>query len=72
MTNSIFIFSTYGPFCHAGTHIKELKDSSPSFSLGKSKIPMVEQCRYLGTTISIKNSDLIRSQTANEKNVCQC
>ena len=28
------------------------------FFLGKSKIPMVEQCRYLGTTISIKNSDL--------------
>ena len=37
---------------------KELKVSSPSFFLGKSKIPMVEQCRYLGTTISIKNSDL--------------
>ena len=29
-----------------------------SFFLGKSKIPMVEQSRYLGTTISIKNSDL--------------
>ena len=29
-----------------------------SFFLGQSKIPMVEQCRYLGTTISIKNSDL--------------
>ena len=37
---------------------KELKVSSPSFFLGKSKLPMVEQCRYLGTTISIKNSDL--------------
>ena len=37
---------------------KELKVSSPSFFLSKSKIPMVEQCRYLGTTISIKNSDL--------------
>ena len=37
---------------------KELKVSSPSFFLGKSKVPMVEQCRYLGTTISIKNSDL--------------
>ena len=37
---------------------KELKVNSPSFFLGKSKIPMVEQCRYLGTTISIKNSDL--------------
>ena len=37
---------------------KELKVSSPSFFFGKSKIPMVEQCRYLGTTISIKNSDL--------------
>ena len=36
---------------------KELKVSSPSFFLGKSKIPMVEQCRYLGTTISTKNSD---------------
>ena len=37
---------------------KKLKVSSPSFFLGKSKIPMVEQCRYLGTTISIKNTDL--------------
>ena len=37
---------------------KELKVSSPSFFLGKSKIPIVEQCRYLGTTICIKNSDL--------------
>ena len=37
---------------------KELKVSSPSFFPGKSKIPMVKQCRYLGTTISIKNSDL--------------
>ena len=37
---------------------KELKVSSSSFFLGKSKIPIVEQCRYLGTTISIKNSDL--------------
>ena len=36
----------------------ELKVSSPSFLLGKSKIPIVEQCRYLGTTICIKNSDL--------------
>ena len=37
---------------------KELNVSSPSFFLGKSKIPMVEQCRYLRTTISIENSDL--------------
>ena len=37
---------------------KQLKVSSPSFFLCKSKIPMVEQCRYLGTTISIKKSDL--------------
>ena len=37
---------------------KELKVCSPSVFLGKSKILMVEQCRYLGTTISIKNSDL--------------
>ena len=35
---------------------KELKVSSSFFYFGKSKIPMVEQCRYLGTTI--KNSDL--------------
>ena len=34
---------------------KELKVSSPSFFLGESKIPMVEQCRYIRTTISIKN-----------------
>ena len=37
---------------------KKLKVSLPFFVLGKSKIPMVEQCRYLGTTISIKDSDL--------------
>ena len=37
---------------------KELKISSPTFFLDQSKIPLVEQCRYLGTTISIKNSDL--------------
>ena len=37
---------------------KKLKVSSPSFFFGKLKIPMVKQCRYLGTTISIKNTDL--------------
>ena len=37
---------------------KDLKISSPIFFLDQSKIPLVEQCRYLGTTISIKNSDL--------------
>ena len=35
-----------------------LKISSPIFILDQSKIPLVEQCRYLGTTISLKNSDL--------------
>ena len=35
-----------------------LKISPPTFFLDQSKIPLVEQCRYLGTTISIKNSDL--------------
>ena len=39
---------------------KDLKISSPTFFLDQSKIPLVEQCRYLGTTISIKNSDLKR------------
>ena len=37
---------------------KYLKISPPTFFLDQSKIPLVEQCRYLGTTISIKNSDL--------------
>ena len=37
---------------------KDLKISSPTFFLDQSKIPLVEQCRYLGTTILIKNSDL--------------
>ena len=37
---------------------KDLKISPPTFFLDQSKIPFVEQCRYLGTTISIKNSDL--------------
>ena len=37
---------------------KDLKISSPTFFLDQSKIPLVEQCRYLGTTISIKNCDL--------------
>ena len=37
---------------------KDLKISPPTFFLDQSKIPLVEQCRYLGTTISIKNSDL--------------
>ena len=37
---------------------KDLKISSPTFFLDQSKIPLVEQCRYLGTIISIKNSSL--------------
>ena len=38
---------------------KYLKIISPTFILDQSKIPLVEQCRYLGTTISIKkNSEL--------------
>ena len=38
---------------------KRFKISSPAFFLDQSKIPLVEQYRYLGTTISIKkNSDL--------------
>ena len=37
---------------------KDLNISSPTFFLDHSKITLVEQCRYLGTTISIKNSDL--------------
>ena len=35
-----------------------LKISSVTFFLDQLKIPLVEQYRYLGTTISIKNSDL--------------
>ena len=37
---------------------KYLKISSPTCFFDQCKIPLVEQCRYLGTTISIKNSDL--------------
>ena len=37
---------------------KDLTISSPTFFLDQSKIQFVEQCRYLGTTISIKDSDL--------------
>ena len=49
---------------------KDLKISSPTFFFYLSKIPLVEQCRYLGTTISIKNSNLdlkcqIRKMYAN-------
>ena len=35
-----------------------LKVSAPSFFLDQMKIPTVEQCRYLGIIISVKNSDL--------------
>ena len=37
---------------------KDLKISSPTIFLDQSKTPLVTQCRYPGTTISIKNSDL--------------
>ena len=37
---------------------KKIKISLSTFFLDQSKIPLVEQCKYLGTTISIKNSDL--------------
>ena len=37
---------------------KDLKISSPIFFIDQSKLPFVEQCRYLGTTIFIKNSVL--------------
>ena len=52
---------------------KNIKKISPlTFFLDQSKIPLVEQCRYLGTTISIKNSDLdlkrqMRKMYANAK-----
>ena len=39
-------------------HCVALKVSSPSFFLDQMKIPTVEQCRYLGKIISVKNSDL--------------
>ena len=35
-----------------------LKVSSPSFYLDQMKIPTVDQCRYLGITISTNNSDV--------------
>ena len=37
---------------------KKSKISSPTIFLDQSKIPLVAQCRYPGTTISINNSDL--------------
>ena len=37
---------------------KDLKISWPIFFVDQSNIPLVEQCRYLGTTILIKKSDL--------------
>ena len=36
----------------------DLKIISPTFFLDQSKIPLVEQCTYLGTAISINNTDL--------------
>ena len=35
-----------------------IKTKQPSFFLNDLKIPMVENCRYLGITMSTKNSDL--------------
>ena len=35
-----------------------IKVSSLSFCLDQMKIPIVDQCRYLGITISINNSDV--------------
>ena len=37
---------------------KAIKIKQPSFFLNELEIPMVEHCRYLGITISTKNSDL--------------
>ena len=37
---------------------KSIKITQPSFYLNLLKIPIVENCRYLGITISTKNSDL--------------
>ena len=37
---------------------KAIKIKQPSFFLNELEIPMVEHCRYLGLTISTKNSDL--------------
>ena len=37
---------------------KDLKISSLTYFLDQTKIQLVEQCRYFGTTISIKNTDL--------------
>ena len=35
-----------------------IKIKQPSFYLDHLKIPIVENCRYLGITISTKNTDL--------------
>ena len=37
---------------------KSIKITQPSFYLNLLKFPIVENCRYLGITISTKNSDL--------------
>ena len=37
---------------------KDLIIISSTYFLDQSKILLAEQCRYIGTTISIKNSDL--------------
>ena len=47
---------------------KDLKISSPTFFLDQSKIPFVGHCRYLGTTISIENSDLDLKRQMREIN----
>ena len=50
---------------------KDLKISSPTFFLDHSKITLMEQCRYLGTTISIKNSDLDLKRQMRKMYTCK-
>ena len=50
---------------------KYLKIRHPTFFLYQSKIPFVEQCKYLGTTIAINKSELDLKRQMS-KNVCKC
>ena len=43
-----------------------IKIKPPDFALGEKVIPSVDQCKYLGIIISVKNCD------ADEKILCKC
>ena len=47
-----------------------LKVSSPSFYLDQMKIPTLDQCRYLGITISTNNSDVDLTHERPTQHIC--